>query len=396
VNSNPDRHLLADVALYLAEAGKAVETAPNGIAIGIIKMRSWQLHRIEPVPPDFAGHAAYLVRANYEFDIGADVPAPSWAEVEFQFGDPQVTVMDATPRAVTTAVGAREYELTEKLTFVLRVQHAATARLSRIADGIAVPPVLPRIECFGLGGDSIRWRHSQDVPAGTHTGWFAMLTPPEYLELKVVGGGEYHVVTEPRLKLRPAARRDAFTVRLPASASAPLIVTGQVTGSSAGKRRPRVFVSYAQESAQHKQAVVGLCSFLDKQRVDVRYDQQDLETRRNWDAWTTTQILRSDYVIVVASPAYQAVGDGTLPPDQHRGVHSEYQRLADLLHRYREIWTRKLLPVVLPGRSADELPLTFLPGTGDYYTVESFTPEGAADLLAVLLGTKADEASNDR
>jgi hypothetical protein len=110
-----------------------------------------------------------------------------------------------------------------------------------------------------------------------------------------------------------------------------------------------------------------------------------LDTRRNWDEWTTTQILRSDYVIVIASPAYRAAGDGTLPKGRHLGVRSEYQRLADLLHRYRDEWTKKLLPVVLPERSVDEIPLTFLPGTGDYYRVESFTPDGAASLLQVLL-----------
>jgi hypothetical protein len=130
--------------------------------------------------------------------------------------------------------------------------------------------------------------------------------------------------------------------------------------------------------------VADLCGLLADHGVNVSYDQQDLGCPRNWDPWTTTQILRSDYVIAVASPAYQGVGDGTLPTDAHPGLRSEYLRLADLLHRDRERWTKKLLPVVLPGRSHTELPLSFLPGTHDYYEVRSFTPEGAADLLRVL------------
>ena len=41
--------------------------------------------------------------------------------------------------------------------------------------------------------------------------------------------------------------------------------------------------------------------------------------------------------------------------------------------------------MVLPGRSPDEIPLSFLPGTADYYKVSSITDDGADDLLEVLL-----------
>lgn len=384
MDSNHDQALLGSVPLYLADAGKSVETTPNGIGIGMIKLRSWLLYLVEPVPPGFEGHAAYLIRVNYEFDIAPDVPSPDWAEVEFQFGQ-TVMVVDAVPRAVTKAAGASEYELTEKLTFVPAGRRANAGRMTGIAaDGIAMPPVLPRIDCFGLGGDSIRWRHGGGVPAGTHSGWLALLTPPGFSGLQVVAGGEYRVKTDPRLKLRPASRRDAFCVRLPGSAASAPTAIGASARSPDGRRVPRVFVSYAQEPPAHKQAVARLCVLLADQGVNVSYDQQDLDSRRNWDTWTTTQILRSDYVIAVASPAYQGVGDGTLPADEHPGLRSEYLRLADLLYRYRETWTKKILPVVLPGRSHNELPLSFLPGTSDYYEIKSFTPDGAADLLRVL------------
>jgi hypothetical protein len=385
VNAHQDQRLLGDVPLYLVDATKSVETAPNGIAIGMIKLRGWQVHRLNPVPPDLDDHAAYLIRVNYEFDIAAGVPTPAWAEIEFQFADPDVTVVDATPRAVYKAAAAGAYEITDKLNFVPRGDLTGAGRMvGAPSASIAMPAVMPRIDCFGLGGDSIRWRHSEIVPPGTHTGWFVLLTPPKYDTVPVVAAGEYHVVTAPRLKLRPTGRRDAFEVRLPSS-TADLPDVPALFDTDTGRRRTRVFVSYAQESESHKNDVVTLCALLEDQGVDVRFDQQGQHIRRNWDTWTNTQILRSDYVIVVASPAYQAVGDGTLPTDLHLGIRSEYQRLADLLHRYRDTWTRKLLPVILPGRSVDEIPLTFLPGTGDYYRVDTITPEGAANLLRVLL-----------
>ena len=86
-----------------------------------------------------------------------------------------------------------------------------------------------------------------------------------------------------------------------------------------------------------------------------------------------------------AGSAIFAAGDGTLAADERLGVLFEYERLVDLLHRHRDEWTRKILPVVLPGWSPEEIPLSFLPGIADHYAVTSITDEGAASLLRVLL-----------
>jgi hypothetical protein len=132
-------------------------------------------------------------------------------------------------------------------------------------------------------------------------------------------------------------------------------------------------------------AVAELCQFLAAKGVDVRFDQQDPHQRRNWERWTNTEMRRADFVLLIASPGYLAVSEDSLPDDERRGVRSEYERLADLHHLHRTEWTKKILPVVLPGRSPGEIPLSFLPGTGDYYEVPSITDEGAAGLLRVLL-----------
>jgi len=199
----------------------------------------------------------------------------------------------------------------------------------------------------------------------------------------VVAAGNYHVETDPGLRLRPAGRQDAFTLRLPTDG------TGDAPARPAASAAPyggsRVFVSYAHESPAHKAAVTELCEFLSARGLDVRFDRQGLHERRNWDRWINTQIGRADHVIVIASPAYRAAGDGTLADGERLGVLFEYERLADLLHRHKDEWTRKILPVVLPGRSPEEIPLSFLPGIADHYVVTSFSDEGAASLLRVLL-----------
>jgi TIR domain len=389
VETEKNRMLLGDVPLMLVDAAKAVETSPNGIALGAIRLRSWHLRRVEPVPPDLDGRHAYLVRVNYEFDIAPDVPAPEWAEIGFKFGDPEVLVLDALPRAVTGPVEAARYELTRSLAFA----PAGHAGHGGAADDVSLPAQPAPVECSGIGGNHVRWRHSGQVPPGSRTGCLALIAPPDFTTLQVVAHGEYHLATEPRLKLRPVGRKDAFEVRLPPphpASPSPTPARVEPRDAWAEELRPRVFVSYAQESEEHKQAVTALCALLRRERVDVRFDQEGLEQRRDWDEWTTTHILRSDYVIAIASPAYRDVGNRQVPPGRNRGLISEYVRLADLLHRDREQWTRRILPVVLPGRSPEEIPLSFLPGIGDYYAVDDFTPAGAADLLTVLRNSAVD------
>jgi hypothetical protein len=137
------------------------------------------------------------------------------------------------------------------------------------------------------------------------------------------------------------------------------------------------------ESSEHIDAVVQLWNLLTACGADVRIDREGLEEQHNWNDWTTTQILRSDYVLIVASPNYLAASEDRQPPGHSLGVRSEYLRLADLLHRDRPLWTKKI-PPLLPGRSASEIPLTFLPGTVDHHIVTDFTPQGAASLFRTL------------
>ena len=144
---------------------------------------------------------------------------------------------------------------------------------------------------------------------------------------------------------------------------------------------PVVFVSYAQESRAHSDSVARLCEFLTAKGVEPHYDQQMRSERISWEDWTNNEFQSVDYVLVIASPAYRDIGENTLPGHKHRGLRSEYLRLVDLQHEDRDKWTRKILPVVLPGRSPEEIPRSFRPFTTTYYPVTSFTDEGAADLL---------------
>ena len=117
---SPGEKDLGRIPLYLVDSAKSVEMAPGRIALGVIRLRGWQVHRLAPVPADLAGRAVYLVRVSYEFDVAPDVQPPAWAEVGFEFPDPEVVVYDAVPTRVVKQADAASYQLTGQLNFVRR------------------------------------------------------------------------------------------------------------------------------------------------------------------------------------------------------------------------------------------------------------------------------------
>jgi tetratricopeptide (TPR) repeat protein len=148
--------------------------------------------------------------------------------------------------------------------------------------------------------------------------------------------------------------------------------------------RVRVFVSYAHDPPAHRRVVLRFCSLLRRLGVDVRVDEWDTDLRRDWFLWMIDQLRLADYVIVVASPQYRAASDGNVPADCHRGVQTESAVLRNYLYHDRATWTRKILPVILPNRSVDEIPLYLQPHCASHYLIPKITTSGVRELAKVL------------
>jgi hypothetical protein len=151
--------------------------------------------------------------------------------------------------------------------------------------------------------------------------------------------------------------------------------------------RPRVFISYAYDTEQHKHQVHEFARFLRTEGgIDVRFDLWDNNRRMDWSAWIIEQVREADFVLVVASPAYKHRAEGSVDPAEGRGVQFETALLRDLLTQDRGTWVHRVLPVVLPGRSVEEIPTFLQPHAASRYVVASLSLDGVDELYRVITG----------
>lgn len=121
-----------------------------------------------------------------------------------------------------------------------------------------------------------------------------------------------------------------------------------------------MFISYAYDSARHKQQVHEFAWFLRAEGgIDVRFDLWNANRRQDWSVWIIEQVREADFVLVAASPAYKRRAEGNADPSEGRGV--QFEAAFDELYRVITGQPRHRPPslgrlVVLPRRaeSSDE------------------------------------------
>jgi len=146
----------------------------------------------------------------------------------------------------------------------------------------------------------------------------------------------------------------------------------------------RVLISYAHDDDAHVERVRDFWLFLRANGVDARLDLPAAEERQDWAQWTAREVQGAHRILVVASPEYRRRDAGDADPDEGRGVQSEVRLIRDRFYADQEAGLKLVLPVVLPGCSADDLPSWLAPASATHYTVTGYTVAGAEKLLRVL------------
>ncbi|MFB9926581.1 SEFIR domain-containing protein [Amycolatopsis halotolerans] len=156
---------------------------------------------------------------------------------------------------------------------------------------------------------------------------------------------------------------------------------------------PRIFISYAHDTAAEHYRQVGTFATFLRARIglDVRLDQWDDASRLDWSAWAIRNILAADFVLVVASPNYKRRADGEAPFDEGRGSQFEARIMRDALTRDLERETSRILPVVLPGASVEDIPSFLTPYSTTHFRISEFTDDCVAGLLSAITGRSQNE-----
>ncbi|GGX56772.1 TIR domain-containing protein [Streptomyces chartreusis] len=153
-----------------------------------------------------------------------------------------------------------------------------------------------------------------------------------------------------------------------------------------------VFISYAHDDDKHSGRVREFYRFLRSCGIAADLDLPAGERRQDWALWMLRGIRDSRHVIVVASPEYKRRAEGDAGPGDGAGVQWEARLLRSLVYENPDAALKKIVPVVLPGGSPDDLPAWLGGTTHTRYDVEGFTVAGAEGLLRMLTGQPFETA----
>jgi hypothetical protein len=151
---------------------------------------------------------------------------------------------------------------------------------------------------------------------------------------------------------------------------------------------PTVFISYAHDSPEHKEAVRRLADLLRDRGLPVVLDQWATGHRKDWSTWAPKAIVKSDFTLMIASPDYKTAADDFEDSDRNPGVQSEAAIIRDLLHGDRARWKRRFLPILLPGHDKAEIPYFMQPNSADWYRIDDLSMDGIQEVVDVLLADR--------
>ncbi|MFT2014400.1 SEFIR domain-containing protein [Streptomyces sp. 796.1] len=391
------RNVVSVELTLTGSGGKDIETAPRGVRVGSVQLHDWQVDPVGLAQPVDERVDCYLVKVNFDLDLAQRMLPMNWFEIGLAFpsqdgeaANGQVTVVDALPHSERGPRGAASYLLTPNLQFMASpASPASQAYVSASNDGV---------DTYGVGSDHVRWRHvapcgARGVRSGSYAAWIALAVPKGRAAQDVVVSVRFDLEPDTVLDYELGSTVATFTLPLPPmkgsrtlTVPVPPLSEGpaKVNDSTAHVPGPVVFVSYAHDNLGHKDLVRRFATVLMGCGVEVILDQWVPGNRQDWHHWALKKIPNVDFVIVIASAMCKAVGNGTMEPGRHRGMRSETAIIRELLVKDPDTWLRKVLPVVLPGETVENLPMYLQPCNADRYVVKELSEIGIDDLLRAM------------
>lgn len=118
---------------------------------------------------------------------------------------------------------------------------------------------------------------------------------------------------------------------------------------------PRVFISYSQDSDDHKQRVLALTQALRADGIEAIVDQFVDNPAQGWARWMVDELAAAQFVLLVVSDNYREKAEGQVPRGVGKGVkwesHLTVQEIYDA-----DAHNQKFIPVLLDGVSEAAIP----------------------------------------
>ena len=157
-----------------------------------------------------------------------------------------------------------------------------------------------------------------------------------------------------------------------------------MSGAALPPSHLRVFISYAHDSLGHENKVISLCDVLRREGIDARIDVPAARQRQDWPLWMLNEFKVADFVLIIASPEYKRRAEGRAPQGEGLGVQWESSLIRNEAYANPGKALQRFVPIILPGCSADDIPLWLGPYSTTHYTIPDYSSEGISELVAFL------------
>ncbi len=118
---------------------------------------------------------------------------------------------------------------------------------------------------------------------------------------------------------------------------------------------PKVFISYAHDSPEHRERVLGLCVRLRQDGVDCDIDRYHESPPQGWAAWMNSSIRDADFVLIVCSAILRERFEGAAAPGAGLGAKWEGAIITADLYLH-ESYNVKYVPLMLTSEGREHIP----------------------------------------
>ena len=94
----------------------------------------------------------------------------------------------------------------------------------------------------------------------------------------------------------------------------------------------KVFISYAHESTELANTVLGLSDYLRSQGIDAEIDQYEESPPEGWPKWMMRQVQEAEYVLIVCSKLFYDRANDFTGKDEGLGVKWETSLILQQLY----------------------------------------------------------------